>query len=146
MAEYREIAAGRDRTFSITGGLTGGDTGAAQHTLREVLALHGAWQRARGVVLGATLSPTTISYAWLPEPLVDALTPVDEPGFILSGSINVFYDRNVGDDILADRVRDLAAYLADHLGQARISYSYDGRSHILERARTQAAREEARGR
>jgi hypothetical protein len=129
---YRFIARGKARRFEITGGLRKGyaDTGL-DAALCEVVAAHHAWQRETGQVFGALIQPATVSYGW---PEAGQIRTDSEPGFILFGTINVLYQAGEDDGTCLGRVRALALFLADWLGQQRIYLTYGDIAEVVERA------------
>lgn len=128
---YNVVASGPERRFEITGGLQEGYGGLGTlHTLENVVAAHHEWQRTVGIILGCTVAACTVSYGW---PEGDTVHGASEPGFILSGALNVQYTTNVADSTALHHLSNLAACLAEHLAQERMYFSFRGQAYILER-------------
>src|SRR5947209_5032017 len=104
------IADGPRRPWTITLGLVEGyiDGEGETHSISHVIRLHHQWQRERDAVLGCTITPTTISYAYLLEGHLIGST---EPGVIVAGDINVLYQADVWNDEASGHVLSLALYL-----------------------------------
>lgn len=136
---FRIAARGAARSFVITGGLREGyEADGKLHTLAEVVTAHHAWQGERKLVLGLVVSPADPSYGW---PDGDDIRSATEPGFMLSGGINVQYDAKLSDDEARDRLLDLATFIAGRLGQTRVYVRFLGEDFILQAEYKQTPRE-----
>lgn len=132
MSEYCVIASGPDRRFEIVGGLKEGYGDGEVHRIEDVTFVHHQWQRATGWILGVTIAPVRIAYGF---PRDDGIEGASEPGFIISGSVNVLYQSQETTSAMRDRISSLAACLAGELRQTRIYVNFAGESAILERKR-----------
>ena len=130
MANFKTIGEGQARHFQITGGLQEGYGDDGQlHEFNEVIAAHHAWQQKNGFVLGALLTPNTVSYGW---PKDGTIHCASESGWALSGGINVIYNASMSDAEVWERLESLASFVAEKLGQTRVYLSYAGVDRILQ--------------
>lgn len=133
-AGYKRIALGKARPFEISGGLQEGYGDGPNHDIQEVIDIHHAWQRRWGRVLGIRVARCTLSYGWPASPFdPTTIFGASEPGFIVSGGINVLYDGETADATAWHRVISLAMALASKLNQTRIYVTWDGQDSIWER-------------
>lgn len=131
MSWYETVAKGPERRFEITGGLQEGyEAYGAVHTLGDVVAAHHEWQRTLHMIIGVTVSACTISYGW---PVKDETKCASEPGFNLSGVMNVQYADKVPDNVASEYLNSLAQLVAERLNQTRVYLSFMGTAYILER-------------
>ena len=129
---YTRIAVGKSRPFEISGGLVEGYGDGPDHDIQDVIDLHHSWQRHHKTILGVRIARCTISYGWTADG-EDRIMAHSEPGFILSGGINVLYAADMNDAQANDIIVSLAAHLADGLKQTRIYITWNGEDKIFER-------------
>lgn len=128
---YSILAAERGRHFEITGGLVEGYDNLNQyHSLDEVYEAHASWQKARNIIQGVRVMYVKILYGWRENA---ELEWAEEPGFLISGGINILYDTDLSDDDALARILDLAEWMGAALGQTRMYVTFDERDYILER-------------
>lgn len=129
---YRIAATGRERRFEIVVGLQEGYSGHGRlHDIEEVDRAHQAWQTATGLIQGATITQTTVSYGFR-HPADGLIRGADEPVAVIAGAINVLYDADTTDDEARNRILSLAQYVGGQMGQQRVYVTFDGQATIYE--------------
>lgn len=138
MTDFRVTANGVAMSFEITGGLIAGyepAVGREIHTIVDVFDAHAKWQEQTKTVQGVRVHPTHILWGISHhEPTTGESTVYrqGEPGFVISGEINPFYDHDLTWAEAYNRIKSLAEFVAERLGQGHIYLKFDDRLYILD--------------
>jgi len=135
-----EGSCGERRSFAITVGLAEGYGPTVKtHTIDEVVELvlgHLKIRAADGrLYLTGTVSAGEVVYAWPEEP--GKAGGGHEPNVIYSGEVSPLYNKDLGDNEVAEILNDLASELGSALGQTRVYVAFGHETWILQNEETE---------
>jgi len=130
---------GERRSFAVTVGLAEGYGPTAKtHTLEEVVSLVETYLKNKAAsgesYLTGTITTGAVVYAWPEGP--GKAGSGHEPNAIYSGEVSSLYNKDLGDDKVAEILNDLASELGSALGQTRIYVVYRDETWVLQREDT----------
>ncbi len=124
---YNVVGSGKRRSFELTVGLREGyDDQGKTHDLAEAQDLAVEWLKARAAAgkpfLPGTFFQGEVCYAWPEGP--GKAGGGHEPVALYRGEVNPIYNAETTDEGAKGILTDLASFLGERLGQARVYLVY----------------------
>lgn len=129
---------GERRAFAITVGLAEGYGPTATHSTDEVVELILGHLKAKAAegrsYLTGTVSAGQVVYAWPEGPGKSG--GGREPNATYSGEVSPLYNKDLGDEQVAEILNDLASELGSALGQTRVYVAFGHETWVLQKEDT----------